>query len=119
MGISLIWWTVLAEALLIVLLVWICVRLGQKISKERFLRRSQSTRYGQMTEQFLPLVGAYPWDSSNFRFLGSPIDGVQFENDKVILVEFKSGRSKLSRRQKEIRDLVNEGKVEFKELRVE
>ena len=30
------------------------------------------------------------------RFLGAPIDGVQFEDDRVILVEFKSGRSRLS-----------------------
>ncbi len=72
-----------------------------------------------MTEQFLPLIDSYPWDSSNFRFLGTPVDGVQFEDDKVILVEFKSGRSKLSRRQRGLRDLVHHGKVEFKELRVE
>ena len=71
-----------------------------------------------MTEQWLPLVEPYPWDPQNFRFLGSPIDGVQFEEDEVVLVEFKSGNSRLSARQVLIRDLVDEGKVSFREVRV-
>ena len=60
----------------------------------------------------------YPFDPKHFRFLGSPIDGVQFEEDKIVLVEFKSAGSKLSTRQRRIRDLVNEGHVEFQEIRI-
>tara|TARA_B100001013_G_C24362975_1_gene345057 strand:- start:299 stop:538 length:240 start_codon:yes stop_codon:yes gene_type:complete len=78
-----------------------------------------STRYGKLTEQFLPLVDSYPWNPSYFRFLGSPIDGVQFEDDKVIFVEFKSGKSKLSKNQRLIRDLVDAGHVEFKVVRLD
>ena len=81
-------------------------------------RQSLSTKYGQSTEQFLPLVAAYPYDSSNFRFLGSPIDGVQFEEDRVILVEFKTGGSRLTPRQRQIRDLVARGRIDFEEIRV-
>lgn len=93
-------------------------RLRRALSAERSGRQSQSTRYGQMTEQFLPLVESYPYDSSNFRFLGSPIDGVQFEEDRVILMEFKSGNSQLTSKQRRIRDMVAEGKVEFQVVRV-
>jgi predicted Holliday junction resolvase-like endonuclease len=75
--------------------------------------RSLSTRYGQITEQFLPLVDAYPYNPKNFRFLGSPIDGVQFEEDRIVIVEFKSAGSKLSKNQKRIRDLVKSRKVDF------
>ena len=75
--------------------------------------RSLSTRYGQITEQFLPLVNAYPYDPKNFRFLGSPIDGVQFEEDKIVIVEFKAAGSKLSKKQKKIRDLIRSRKVDF------
>ncbi len=57
-------------------------------------------------------------DSSD-RFLGAPIDGVQFEDDRVVLVEFKSGPSRLSDRQLRIRELVRSGKVEFREVRVD
>ena len=70
-------------------------------------------------EQWLPLTESYPWDPRNFRFLGAPIDGVQFEDDMVVLVEFKSGRSRLSDRQLRIRELVQSGRVEFREVRVD
>ena len=73
---------------------------------------------GFLTEQWLPLVKPYPWDPSNFRFIGDPIDGIQFEDNEVILVEFKSGTSKLSKRQIQIRQLLAHGKMSFREVRV-
>ena len=81
-------------------------------------KHSLSSKYGRMTEQFMPFLEDYPYDKQNFRFIGSPIDGVQFEPDRVVLVEFKSADSSLSARQKEIKRLVESGKVEFKEFRL-
>ena len=80
--------------------------------------RSLSTRYGQITEQFLTLADAYPYNPKNFRFLGSPIDGVPFEEDRIAIVEFKSAGSKLSKNQKRIRDLVKSRKVDFELVQV-
>ena len=77
-----------------------------------------STRYGQMTEQFMPFLNDYPWDPERFRFIGSPIDGIQFEDDRVIIVEFKTGGSALTATQRRIRDQVKAGQVEFTELRI-
>ena len=54
----------------------------------------------------------------SFRFLGTPIDGVQFEPDKVVFVEFKTADGKLSARQRQIRDLVDNDKVEFRQFRM-
>ena len=85
----------------------------------RFNSQSLSTRYGKMTEQFIPFIPTYPWDPERFRFIGSPIDGIQFENDRIILVEFKTGESHLSPRQRRIRELVGAGQVEFKEVRLD
>jgi len=82
-------------------------------------KHSLSSKYGRMTEQFLPFLESYPYDEQNFRFIGSPIDGVQFEDDKVIFIEFKAGNSGLTVKQKGIKDLINKGKVEFKEFRIE
>ena len=65
------------------------VRLSKMLAGERFRNRSQSTRYDKLTEQFLPLVEAYPWEPSKFRFLGFPIDGIQFADDRMILVAFR------------------------------
>ena len=91
----------------------------RSLSEARSSKHSLSTKYGQMTEQFMPFVPDYPWDPQSFRFIGSPIDGVQFEDDKVIIVEFKTGSSKLSERQRHIRDLIRDGRVEFEEFRID
>ena len=81
-------------------------------------KQSLSTKYGRMTEQFLPFLSQYPYNEQNFRFLGSPIDGVQFEKDKIVFVEFKAADSKLSQKQKEIRDLIEKNQVFFKEFNI-
>ena len=117
-SISLMWWFVIVETFVIVLLVIVLKRALGGLSREGSLRRSESTRYGQITEQFMPFISEYPYDSKQFRFLGSPIDGVQFEEDKIVMIEFKSAGSQLSTRQRRIRNLVREGKVDFQEIRV-
>jgi predicted Holliday junction resolvase-like endonuclease len=61
----------------------------------------------------------YPYDPQYFRFLGSPIDGIQFEEDRVVFVEFKSNRSRLSKRQQRVRELIEAGEVYWEEFRFE
>lgn len=92
--------------------------LSASLSGSRFQSRSLSVKYGKMSEQFFPFLETYPYDRQNFRFIGSPIDGVQFENDKIIFVEFKTSDSTLSETQKRIKDLVNRKSVEFREIRI-
>ena len=81
-------------------------------------KQSLSTKYGKMTEQFMPFLNVYPYDEHNFRFLGSPVDGVQFNDDGVVFVEFKTADSRLTSEQRRIRDLVNDKKVSFREIRI-
>mgnify|MGYP001579501732 CR=1 FL=1 len=90
------------------------LRLNDTISR----KQSLSTKYGKMTEQFMPFLETYPYDKQNFRFIGSPIDGVQFEKDKIIFVEFKAGEHQISVNQKLVRELVEHGKVKFEEFRI-
>ena len=117
-SVSLMWWVVIVETFIVVLLTLVLKRTLGGLSREGSLRRSESTRYGQITEQFMPFISDYPYDSKQFRFLGSPIDGVQFEEDKIVMIEFKSAGSKLSTRQRKIRNLIKEWKVDFQEIRV-
>ena len=62
---------------------------------------------------------SYPWDPKNFKFVGSPVDGIAFESDQVVTVEFKTPGSQMSRRQRDIQKLVEEGTVFFREIRLE
>ena len=119
MEIPVLWWVVAGLALTLLLAVIYSVRMTRSYLRLRRLRRGDAVRRGFTTEQWLPLTESYPWDPRNFRFLGAPIDGVQFEDDRVVLVEFKSGRSRLSDKQRRIRELVQNGRVEFREVRVD
>jgi len=90
-------------------------RLGETLSS----KQSLSVRYGKMTEQFFPFMESYPYDSQRFRFIGSPIDGVQFNDDGIVFVEFKSAGAKLSHEQARIKELVESKKVGFREVRMD
>jgi predicted Holliday junction resolvase-like endonuclease len=81
-------------------------------------KRSQSIRYGKLAEQFMPFLESYPYDPHDFRFLGTPIDGVQFTEDSIILVEFKTADSQLSKRQRTIKGIIEEGAVRFEIYRM-
>jgi len=94
-------------------------RLRQNIKQIASSKQSLATKYGKISEQFMPFMKDYPYKSDNFRFLGTPIDGVQFEDDKIIFVEFKTSNSKLSEKQKKIRDIVKNKKVDWTEVRMD
>lgn len=121
--------TVLASLALLVLAVVFAVAVGRyrrrirelerEADQEASRRRSLSATYGNITEQFAPFMEDYPYDPTGFRFLGSPVDGVQFQQDKVVLVEFKSNTSRLSADQARIKRLVEQGRVEFLTFRME
>lgn len=82
-------------------------------------KQSLSTKYGRMTEQFMPFLENYPYDYHNFRFIGTPIDGVQFNEDDIVFIEFKSSKSALTEKQRAVRDLVAARKVKFEEFRID
>ena len=82
-------------------------------------KKSSEVRTGKITEQIAPFLSDYPRDPRTARFLGDPIDFVHFDEDKVTFVEVKSGKSQLSKKQRGIRDMIKDGKVEFLIYRVE
>ena len=85
----------------------------------KFAKQSQSVKYGQLTEQWIPFAKKYPYDSQNFRFIGKPVDGIAFEDNKVVFVEFKTNKSRLSENQRKIKDLVLNKKIEWLEFRID
>jgi predicted Holliday junction resolvase-like endonuclease len=89
-------------------------------------RRSRNVLGGKAGEQMAPLVPEFSdrFDPSEARFLGAPIDYVVFDGigagelREVVLVEVKTGRSKLSRNEREVERAVREGRVRFEVLRL-
>lgn len=82
-----------------------------------YQKRSSEVRLGKTVENIAPFFTEYPYDPSNFRFLGSPIDGISFNDDEVVFVEVKTGQARLSKSQNKIKELVKEGKVKFMTFR--
>lgn len=93
--------------------------LKSEIEDLKFSKRSQSVKYGQLTEQWIPFSDKYPYNPQNFRFIGKPIDGISFEDDKIVFVEFKTNTSQLSETQKRVKDLVDNKKIEWLKLKMD
>lgn len=110
-------WTLVSSLLALIFFLY-ALRARSRYARERSAGRSLATRFGQINEQFAPFLASYPYDPKDFRFLGTPIDGVQFNGEEVIFVEIKSSRSKLNERQRSIRDAVQAGRVRWMEFRI-
>lgn len=92
--------------------------LKRKVADLISRKQSLSTTYGKITEQFAPFMAHYPYDPQNFRFIGTPIDGIQFNENEVVFVEIKSNKSKTSPLQNRIKWLIENGRVRWKEFRI-
>ena len=80
--------------------------------------RSLRIRFGKQIEEFIPFFDdLFPYDRKKFYALGQPIDGIYFGDDKIVFLEFNSGTSKKTIMEKKIQKLIDEKKVEFKEIR--
>ncbi len=86
---------------------------------EKSNKSSLAVKHGMVIEDLLPWTKHFPGNPKDFRFLGSPIDGVHFGQDHVTFMEFKTGNSKLNGNQRRVKDLIKNGKVKWEEIRVD
>ncbi|MBI4210499.1 MAG: endonuclease [Candidatus Diapherotrites archaeon] len=112
---------VIATLALFAVVLYLLARLSSlesALSILQFSKASQSVKYGKMTEHFMPFTKDFPFSPENFRFIGNPVDGIVFEDDRIVFAEFKAASSQLSQKQRRIRELVEKGKVEWFEQRL-
>lgn len=77
-------------------------------------RRRSAEAQARQAQQWAPLLAQYPFDARKFRWVGGPIDGVQFEDDRVALIVFTGeGRGEPDGR---VRELVRAGRVDWVEV---
>lgn len=96
------------------------VDLNRKYEKLQHQNKSSQVRTGFLAEAVLPLHEEFPVDPKTMRFLGSPVDYVSFcyETNMITFVEVKTGDSQLNENQRAVRKMVDEGRVEFKIVRL-
>lgn len=92
--------------------------------REDAVKRSRAVLTGQIAEQFAPLLPNFPCDISDCRFLGKPIDYIAFKGlnenqvEEVLFIEIKSGSSMLSKRERSLKDAIENKKVRYIEYRI-
>ena len=78
---------------------------------------------GQFAEQMAPYFPDFPAKPSELIFVGKPIDFIAFEGmdegsvGAISFIEVKTGNARLSKRQQQIKDVVEKGRVRFKQYR--
>ncbi len=83
-------------------------------------KKSSEVRVGKIGEHMAPFLKDWPYDPNKFRFIGNPVDGIQFTDNEIIFVEIKTGKSKLTKSQRAVRNLLRkEGVVSFATFRVD
>ena len=113
------------EIKIVIFLIISCVtlfllwrRASRKAEELAWGKKSLASRYGKTVEQFMPFLTDYPYDPGNFRFLGTPVDGVQFSEDKITFIEFKAAGGQLTERQRQIKKIIEDKRVGWEEYRV-
>lgn len=85
--------------------------------------KSRAVTIGKVSEQLVPYLPGFGHNPKDARFLGSPVDFVVFDGldagalERVVFLEVKTGGAALSTRERQIRDAIREGRVEWEELR--
>ena len=87
------------------------------------VQQSRAVTRGQMYEQLVPYLPDFPFNPKDAQFLGRPVDFVVFdgldEGDlrRIVFVEVKTGGSKLTTRERLVRDAIRGGRVEWTQIR--
>src|SRR3989344_5039950 len=85
--------------------------------------RSRSGLMGKLWEQMVPYLPKFLYHPADMRFMGSPIDYIIFDGmnekniKKVIFLEIKTGKSGLNPQEKQLKKVIESGKVEWEEFR--
>jgi hypothetical protein len=87
------------------------------------VKRSRAVLGGLAAEQLAPYLPGFPFDPTELRFVGKPVDFIAFVGsasgriEEVAFVEVKSGSASLSPVERSLREAVKAGRVRWVEYR--
>ncbi len=67
-------------------------------------------------QQYHETMKYYPYDPERFRYIGGPVDGIQFEENYILFVRFKQGNLPRTKEQENIKNLLEKGKTQWFEF---
>ncbi|MBI4154488.1 hypothetical protein HY498_00165 [Candidatus Woesearchaeota archaeon] len=104
---------------LLILFIYLYKKTKEKLNNLEFNYKSMYVKHGKNWENFVPFMSNYPGDKENSVFIGNPIDFISFDDDFIKFIEVKTGKSQLSEKQRKIKELVENKKVKWYEIRFE
>lgn len=126
---------IIGIAVLIFLILYIGYLIGRYITKKQLkeqipeiredaIKHSRAVLSGQFSEQIAPYLPDFPFNPTEARFIGKPIDFVVFKGmdekkiDEIVFVEVKSGQSQLSKVEKTLKEAIENRQVSWHEYKV-
>ena len=98
---------------------------SEKIIKLKSVSSSRRSLVGKFIEKFVPFLSKIPFMPADMHFLGQPVDYIVFEGlnqdnvQRVIFLEVKTGSSKLTKREKSLKETIVKKKVYWKEINID
>lgn len=89
------------------------------------IKKSRGVLAGMFSEQLAPFLPNFNFKPTECRFIGKPVDFICFKGldeknvEEVVFIEVKSGNSKLSSSEKNLKEAIEKKKVRFEEYRVD
>ena len=86
--------------------------------------QSRAVTRGQVFEQFAAYFPSFEFSPKDAQFIGKPVDFIVFDGlddgelRRIVFVEIKTGDAALSTRERRIREAIQRGRVEWRELRL-
>lgn len=83
------------------------------------IKGSTAVVKGRVAEQLVPFRPDFNYNPRDIRFLGSPIDLVVFDGltegvlKQIVFVEVKTGKSRMSKRERQVQAAIHRGDVAF------
>jgi predicted Holliday junction resolvase-like endonuclease len=81
-------------------------------------KKSGEVRLGHIAETLAPFLEQFEFDPERCSFMGKPIDYISFGDDEITFIEVKSGNAQLNQRQRQIKKLVEQRAISWKEVRI-
>lgn len=96
------------------------------ISKQRreAVSKSKSVVLGQVNEKIAPLLPEFKYSYKDLTFIGKGIDYIIFDwlaewnLNQIVFMEIKSWKSNLNNNEKQIRDIVEKGKIKYEIMKI-
>ena len=110
--------------ILVILLLLTLYLYFSKKKLEKKIEISARIISGKTIEKLLPFFKKFKYNPQDLRFIGNPIDYVIFDGysekklKQIVFLEVKSGKSKLTREQKNLRDIISKKKIKWEEIKI-